>query len=78
MRTAYVDHAEDDDVSQPRTLIREVMDEAARERLVDNVAGHLLDGVSPPVLQRAFEYWTNIDPEIGGRIERAVAEAGTD
>ncbi|CAM5280412.1 Catalase OS=Tsukamurella paurometabola (strain ATCC 8368 / DSM / CCUG 35730 / CIP 100753 / JCM 10117 / KCTC 9821 / NBRC 16120 / NCIMB 702349 / NCTC 13040)OX=521096 GN=Tpau_0449 PE=3 SV=1 [Tsukamurella paurometabola] len=78
VRTAYVDHAEDDDVSQPRTLIREVMDEAARERLVDNVAGHLLDGVSPPVLQRAFEYWTNIDPEIGGRIERAVAEAGTD
>ncbi|GAA1100435.1 catalase [Tsukamurella strandjordii] len=75
VRTAYVDHPEDDDFSQPRMLIRDVMDDAARERLVDNVAGHLLDGVSRPVLQRAFEYWKNIDPETGARIERAV-EAG--
>ena len=48
------------------------MDDVARERLVSNVAGHLLDGVSDAVLARAFEYWRNIDTEIGERIEHAV------
>ncbi|WP_020502543.1 catalase [Sciscionella marina] len=71
-RTAYVAHPEDDDWGQARTLVREVMDEAARERLVDNVAGHLLNGVTAPVLDRAFAYWRAIDPEIGDRIQVTV------
>ncbi|EGD54626.1 catalase [Gordonia neofelifaecis] len=75
VRSAYVDHPADDDVSQPRALIRDVMDDGARDRLVDNVAGHLLDGVSEPVLARAFEYWRNIDPETGVAIERQVRAA---
>jgi catalase len=78
MRTAYVDHAEDDDWTQPGTLVREVMDEAARERLVDNVVGHLLNGVSEGVLVRAFEYWHNIDKEIGDRIEAGVREKASE
>src|SRR6476661_11034344 len=39
-RTAYDKHAEDDDFSQPGTLVREVMDDAAREALVGNIVGH--------------------------------------
>jgi hypothetical protein len=31
-----------------------------------------LDGVSEKVLARAFQYWKNIDQEIGERIEQAV------
>ena len=72
VRQAYTLREDDDDFSQPRTLINEVMDDAARERLVNNVVGHLLDGVSPPVLERAFEYWKNIDADIGKRIEVGV------
>jgi catalase len=71
-RAAYVAHAEDDDWSQAATLVRDVMDDAARERLVDNVVGHLLNGVTEPVLRRAFEYWHNIDKTIGDRIEQGV------
>ncbi|MBB3050054.1 catalase [Prauserella isguenensis] len=71
-RAAYVSHAEDDDWTQPGTLVREVMDDAARDRLVDNVVGHLLNGVTEPVLERAFEYWKNIDPTVGKRIEDGV------
>jgi len=52
--------------------VREVMDDAQRDRLVSNVAGHLSAGVSEPVLLRAFAYWKNIDPQIGARIEQAV------
>ncbi|HZE06765.1 MAG TPA: catalase [Solirubrobacteraceae bacterium] len=72
MRSAYVPRSDDDDFGQARTLIRKKMDDAAQERLVSNVAGHLSDGVSDKVLERAFQYWRNIDPEIGERIEQAV------
>jgi catalase len=72
MRTAYVSHAEDDDWGQPGTMVREVLDDAARERLVNNVVGHLLNGVTEPVLQRAFEYWRNVDKNIGEKIESGV------
>lgn len=50
------------------------MDEAARDRLVSNVIGHLKDGVTQPVLQRAFEYWRNIDQETGDRIAAGFDE----
>ena len=43
-------HAEDDDWGQAGTMVREVLDDAARERLVSNIVGHLLDGVTEPVL----------------------------
>jgi len=36
------------------------------------VTGHLLNGVSEPVLQRAFQYWRNVDKELGDRIEHGV------
>lgn len=72
MRTAYVAHADDDDFVQPRALINDVMDEAQRARLVDNVAGHLADGVSPAVLERVFAYWRSVDAHIGDRIAAAV------
>jgi catalase len=72
LHAAYVPHRDDDDFVQAGTLVREVMDDEQRERLVNNVAGHLSDGVSQPILQRAFEYWRNIDKEIGDRIEKAV------
>jgi len=44
------------------------MNDEERDRLVANVVGHLKAGVSQPVLKRAFEYWRNIDKEIGDRI----------
>jgi catalase len=72
VRSAYTLHAEDDDFGQPGTLVREVMDDAQRAALVDQVAGSLLGGVRSPVLERAFDYWKSIDPETGRRIEEKV------
>jgi catalase len=72
VRAAYDDHAEDDDWGQPGTMVREVLDDAARSRLVDNIAGHLLNAVSEPVLVRAFEYWRNVDKETGDKVEAQV------
>ena len=53
VRTAYTLRPEDDDWGQAGTMVREVLDDAARDRLVDNIVGHLLNAVSTPVLLRA-------------------------
>jgi catalase len=76
IRAAYTLHAEDDDFSQPGELVRNVLDDAARERLVGNVAGHLRNGVTKPVVERAFQYWRHIDTQIGDRISAAYASLG--
>ncbi|CAI7975909.1 MULTISPECIES: catalase [unclassified Parafrankia] len=72
VRAAYTSRPEDDDWGQAGTMVRDVLDDAARQRLVDNVVGHLLDGVSEPVLVRAFEYWRNVDKDLGTQIEAGV------
>jgi catalase len=72
IRAAYSLRKDDDDFGQPGTLVRKVMDDAQRDRLVATVSGILKNGVSEPVLQRAFEYWRNIDKETGDRIAKAV------
>ncbi|MEW4455688.1 catalase [Bremerella sp. JC817] len=72
VREAYTLRKDDDDWGQAGTLVREVLDDAARDRLVSNVVGHLSQDVSDPVLERAFTYWRNIDPEIGDRIAKGV------
>ncbi|OKI09738.1 catalase [Streptomyces sp. CB02923] len=68
VREAYKLRRDDDDWGQAGTQVRHVLDDAARGRLVDNVAGHLSKGVSRPVLQRALQYWRNVDKAVGDRI----------
>ncbi|MHA5049122.1 catalase [Streptomyces sp. SD15] len=68
VREATKLHAEDDDWGQPGTMVRKVLDDAARDRLVSNVSGHLKADVSGPVLDRALQYWRNIDKQLGDRI----------
>ena len=72
VRTAYTLRRDDDDWGQAGTLVREVMDDAARDRLVGNIVGHLLNGVTEPVLVRAFQYWGNVDQTLGERVEKGV------
>ncbi|SKV96397.1 Catalase [Mycobacteroides abscessus subsp. massiliense] len=77
VRAGYVQHAEDDDFVQAGTLVREVLDDEQRARLASNIVGHVLGGVSEPVLSRVFEYWKNVDPELGKAVEEGV-RAGLD
>ncbi|MEV6576792.1 catalase [Streptomyces sp. NPDC051582] len=72
VREAYSLRREDDDWGQAGTMVRQVLDDAARERLVSNIAGHLADGVSAPVLERAVQYWRNVDKALGDRVAAAV------
>jgi catalase len=72
VRTAYTLRPDDDDWGQAGTMVRDVLDDAARGRLVDNIVGHLLNGVSEPVLARAFDYWRHVDKSLGDRVEQGV------
>jgi catalase len=72
VHAAYTLRADDDDWGQAGTLVREVLDDAARQRLVSNIAGHLRNGVTEPVLLRAFEYWRNVDKQLGDNVRDAV------
>ncbi len=72
VRSAYTLHAEDDDWGQAGTLVREVLDDAARERLANNIIGHVSSGVKEPVLSRVFEYWRNVDADLGKKVEEGV------
>ena len=77
IRSAYRKHAEDDDFTQAGTLVRKVFSDEERERFIDNVAGHLSKGVSKPVLEKAFEYWRNVDKATGDKIaEKVQAKVG--
>ena len=58
-----------DDWGRAGTPVRDVMNDAERERLVENVVGPLPNGVSEPVLQHAFN-WRNIDADVGYRTEK--------
>lgn len=68
VRSAYALRPQDDDFSQAGDLVRHVFSAKERDDLVDTVVGSL-SGVRSPVLERVFEYWTNIDAAVGQRIE---------
>lgn len=73
VRSAYTLRAEDDDFGQAGVLVREVFDDAARDRLVETVSGMLGD-VKEPVLSNVFQYWKNVDAEVGQRIQDAATQ----
>jgi catalase len=74
VRKAYTLRAEDDDFGQAGTMVRRVLDDAARARLASNIVGHLKDGVSAPVLARAIDYWRKVDKDLGDRIAAGMNE----
>ncbi|MHB8659681.1 MAG: catalase [Solirubrobacteraceae bacterium] len=76
VRHAYALRSEDDDFGQPGTLVREVLDDAARDRMVSNVVGHATNAVSAEVQKRVIEYWSSVDRDFGARVAEGIKAAG--
>ncbi len=76
VRSAYALRAADDDWSQAGVLVRDVFSDAERAGFVETVAG-ALTGITGEVLERAFQYWKNVDAETGAKIERKVRQGST-
>ncbi|WP_225976597.1 MULTISPECIES: catalase [Corynebacterium] len=73
-RGAYVQHPEDDDFAQPGLLYREVLDDAARERMAGNIA-RAMAGVSEQVEQQVYEYWAKVDPHLSQRVKELFTQS---
>ena len=67
-----LDTGDEDNFSQAADFYRNVLDEAARERLTDNIAGHMCNVTSPFVRQRAIQNFARVDPDYGRRIQEKV------
>jgi catalase len=74
-RTAYAKHADDSDFVQPGTLVREVMSEAEREALTDNIVGHASQDVGSDMQLRVIAYWTCVDEVLGAAVAAGLGHA---
>jgi catalase len=78
MRSAYTLHAEDNDFVQAGNLYRHAMSATDREHLVNNIVGHMSQGVERFIQERAVNtYWYQVDPDLGARVAKGLGLAIT-
>jgi catalase len=67
-------HSDDTDQAQATTLYREVLDDAARERLASNIAGHVskIDPSETELLERVYAYWAAVDQGLCEAVKAGV------
>lgn len=63
--------ADDDNFTQPGEFWRKVLDDAARKRLVSNIAGHLKDA-KQFIQERAVRNFGQVDPDFGKMLQNAL------
>jgi catalase len=71
VRTSYTLREDDDDFSQPRALVNDVMDADERTRLAVTIAS-TLGTVRPDTKERVFQYWRNVDKALGDAVADLV------
>lgn len=72
VRTAYTLRADDDDFGQAGTLVREVFDDAQRDRLVETLTGQYNALTREEVKERFLWYWGEVDATTAERIKQNV------
>ncbi|CAH1101580.1 unnamed protein product [Psylliodes chrysocephalus] len=68
----YYDLRDDDNYTQPRVFWNKVLDEPAKQRLVDNVAG-ALSKANPDIQKAALKVFKNVDGTLGQRIGQKLS-----
>ena len=72
VRSAATLHAEDDDFGQAGTLYREVFDGEQRARFLETLTGQGRSITIDRIRERFFQYWTNVDAELGAALRDRV------
>jgi catalase len=67
-------HAEDGDFVQPGILYREVFTDADRERILATLTGAVGGVKSAEIKERAIQYWTNVDAELGAKLRAELGK----
>ncbi|WP_301178679.1 catalase-related domain-containing protein, partial [Arthrobacter globiformis] len=68
-------HAQDSDFGQAGTLYREVYNDAEKARFLDTITGAVGGVKSPGIKERAIQYWTNVDAELGAKLRANLGAA---
>jgi len=68
MRSATALHSEDSDFGQAGTLYRDVFDAEAKARFLDTITGAVGGVVDAGIRERAIQYWTNVDADLGASL----------
>jgi len=63
---------DDDNFTQPGVFWRKVLKPEERQRLVDNISGHLKHA-NETIRQRAVKVFTQVDPEFGQGVEKGLS-----
>ncbi|CAG9834450.1 unnamed protein product [Diabrotica balteata] len=69
----YYDLGNDDNYTQPKLFYNNVLDEAARGRLVNNLAG-VIQLAKKEIQDRAVEVFKNVSVDLGERLTKALAQ----
>jgi catalase len=76
-RVAQERRRDDDDFGQAGSLVRDVMGDAERATLVENIVGHAsAPEVSAPMKQRVVQYWSNVDAAVGASVAAGLGVDG--
>ncbi len=75
VRSAATLRSEDSDFGQAGTLYREVFDEAERGRFLATITGAVGGVKSADIRERAIQYWTNVDADLGAKLRAALTKA---
>ena len=73
VRSAYTLRADDDDFGQPGTLYRDVFTDEAKERFHAVLLGQAQSITVDEIRERFFQYWTNVDANLGQILRAAYA-----
>jgi len=68
---ARFNSGDDDNFTQPRALWHKVFDEGQRQRIVDNIAGHLCNA-KQFIQDRQVRNFTQVHPDFGARLKKAL------
>jgi catalase len=78
VRAAATLHSEDSDFGQAGTLYRDVYNDAQKARLLDTLAGAVGGVKRDDIRERAIQYWTNVDANLGSLLRAKLAAPVTD
>ncbi|WP_299166965.1 catalase [uncultured Arthrobacter sp.] len=75
VRAAHTLHTEDDDFGQAGTLYREVYNDAEKARFLENITGAVSGVTIDEIRERAIQYWTNVDADLGAKLRANLGSA---
>jgi len=73
--SAHSLHAEDGDFVQAGALYREVYNEGEKARFLETITGAVGGVKRSDIKERAIQYWTNVDAELGAKLRANLGAA---